>query len=465
MALATLSVMLERDVRHHQEWLEHSESVRLEVERVRSSIRRTEADLLDTLRAPGDLSPRALAASRADMAAREQKLLHFVTADSRLRAQMEEMAQARKTFDATVDRLLAEDSRTNADPAIADRLHETRRAAIALASNHLDRMSELELERDLAQDKDLDQTLSRLGVALLSMATIGTLVVALGYIMWRRESRDRQHAQEQEAQARESLQKLNGTLAEQVRERTRQLQAEREVAERHAENRLRLSRQLLQVQESERRSLARELHDDLGQQLAALKMNVQTLLHESDSRHHSRLQDSVQIADAVIGQVRERAMSLRPALLDELGLGAALQWHAKKQEERFAARIVIDFDLGNMVPSDEWSCNVYRIAQEAINNALRHGKAKEVVVQVFGDGSMVTLVIGDNGVGLAPRPADSPGMGLHNIAERVELLGGTMCLQSTPGGTELRATWPCAALHGVSQPPIAPRAHASTAEA
>ncbi|WP_161974770.1 ATP-binding protein [Piscinibacter terrae] len=210
-----------------------------------------------------------------------------------------------------------------------------------------------------------------------------------------------------------------------------------------------LSRQLMQVEDAERSALARELHDDVGQQLAAMKISLRMLQRGSaDLLNQPLLTDALQVLDECIAQVRQRAMSLRPALLDEMGVEAALRWHAQRQSARYSVPVEVDAALAGVVPRPDWSGNVYRIVQEALRNALQHGQPQQVWIRLWQESGQVVLSVRDDGRGIPltrERRPDSSGIGLMSMRERVELLGGSFELKAVePTGTEVRGRWPLA---------------------
>lgn len=224
-------------------------------------------------------------------------------------------------------------------------------------------------------------------------------------------------------------------------------------AQREAESRLtesaerlqQISRRLLSVQEEERRSLARELHDDFGQQLAALKINLAMLerdLQKSTHRHH--LADCIQIVEYAQQQIQDTARRLRPAMLDDLGLAEALHWYTRGQSERTGCVIEV---RDRLVPlSPELETAAFRIVQEAVNNAIRHGTPHRIAIAIAVDGGELSLMIQDDGAGFDPDAVpdwSKSGLGLIGMRERVELLGGRFRLVSRPGaGARIEATIP-----------------------
>lgn len=198
-----------------------------------------------------------------------------------------------------------------------------------------------------------------------------------------------------------------------------------------------LSRRLLSVQEEERRALARELHDDFGQQLAALKLNLALLERDlRDPMHRSRLHDCIQIIEYTREHIQNTARQLRPSMLDDLGLVEALHWYARSQAERAGCVIEVQDRLPALL-SPKLETAVFRIVQEAVNNAIRHGDARRIDIAVAVDCGELALAIQDDGAGFDPDalPTDNEsGLGLISMRERAELLGGRFALASRLGG-------------------------------
>ena len=204
----------------------------------------------------------------------------------------------------------------------------------------------------------------------------------------------------------------------------------------------RLSRSLLEAQESERRVIARELHDELGQSLQAIKINVQTAQRQPQ-QSAERLADSIGLLDHAIQQVRTLSVDLRPSLLDDLGLVAALEWYVDRQAQRvgFVGRFVAEPHELRLNPTVETTC--FRIVQEALTNVARHAKAQHVWVELRQHEEEVRLTIRDDGAGFDVRAAHDRAVhggsfGLLGMRERAELAGGVLTIQSTPTqGTEI----------------------------
>jgi len=204
----------------------------------------------------------------------------------------------------------------------------------------------------------------------------------------------------------------------------------------HAEQELRLlSQKLVQAQEEERRSLSRELHDEIGQMLTGLRLELRNLeeLHmvpSPDMQKH--LAEIKALVETVMRAVRDLAMGLRPSMLDDLGLGPALQWQAREYSRRngIPATVEIDGDLEN-VAEDLRTC-VYRVVQESLTNCARHAQARNVRIAVHGGKSEIAATIQDDGIGFANVNTASRGIGLIGMEERARELGGTMTVWSQP---------------------------------
>ncbi len=210
-----------------------------------------------------------------------------------------------------------------------------------------------------------------------------------------------------------------------------------------------LSRQLMGAQEAERRRLARELHDELGQALTAVKLNLQSLPGPGASAGAGgRLDEAMGLVDRALSQVRDLSLDLRPSLLDDLGLASALRWYVTRQAERAGLAATVAADLGETRPGPDIETACFRVVQEAMTNAVRHGGARSVSVEVKGREGEIALVVRDDGAGFDVEAAHSratrgESLGLLGMEERVLLLGGTLDIDSAPGqGTEVRARIP-----------------------
>jgi PAS domain S-box-containing protein len=206
-----------------------------------------------------------------------------------------------------------------------------------------------------------------------------------------------------------------------------------------------LSQRLLQVQEAERQHIARELHDEIGQALTALKLSLDTLKDVSLEDVPDRLDETRRQVNELLGRVRNLALDLRPAMLDDLGLLPALLWLF----ERYSAQTSVQVNFehrgleGRFNPEIETAA--YRIVQEALTNVTRHAGVREVTVRSWSDASNLSVQIVDQGVGFDAQAALAAGTtsGVAGMRERVLLLAGHFTVESTPGkGTRVSAELP-----------------------
>ena len=214
----------------------------------------------------------------------------------------------------------------------------------------------------------------------------------------------------------------------------------------------RLSRRLLEVQEAERRHLARELHDDIGQGLTALKLNLESLARGRDSAAlEARITEALDTTRHTIERVRQLSVNLRPLQLDDLGLAAALRSHLDRQAKLggLAPHFEIQEVPVKLSADIETAC--FRVAQEAINNIVRHARAANVWLRLFLAGEQLALSVRDDGAGFdvasaQRRAAAGASLGVVSMEERVALAGGSFQIHSTPGqGTVVVASFPVAA--------------------
>jgi PAS domain S-box-containing protein len=212
-----------------------------------------------------------------------------------------------------------------------------------------------------------------------------------------------------------------------------------------------LTRRLVQAEESERRRIAGELHDRVGQTLSALNINLDILLgmlgEQAPADVRMRLRDSLALVDGTLQSIENVMAELRPPLLEEYGVGAALGWHAEEFSRRTG--IAIEFeDLAKQKNRElprEAGVALFRISQEALNNVAKHANARRVTLRLEVDGSEMVLTIRDDGSGfdVAQARARSSRYGMTTMKERVLAAGGQLEVDSAPGkGTTLRARVP-----------------------
>ena len=197
-----------------------------------------------------------------------------------------------------------------------------------------------------------------------------------------------------------------------------------------------LSASLVEAREEERRRIARELHDELGQRLSWLKMELATLETEPRRRaQDARIASMLEMLDETMASVRQIATDLRPLMLDDLGLNAAIEWLARESARRMGIEVTVR--LGDTDPplDSRGATTIYRIVQEALTNVARHARATDVAIELQHHTSDLVLTVQDNGVGFPPSASSKlNSFGLLGIRERVTLLGGHMAVDNPPGG-------------------------------
>ena len=221
---------------------------------------------------------------------------------------------------------------------------------------------------------------------------------------------------------------------------------QRKQIEESQNNLRRLSNRLVQAQEGERRALSRELHDEVGQMMTALGIelgNIEDLRGNSDvEAFQLRLEDAKRLNADAMRAIRDLAMGLRPSMLDDLGLEAALEWQGREfsRHTGVPATVRVEGALDGL--SDSQRTCIYRVVQEALTNCARHAKASNVLVSVTAKGKEVAVVVQDDGVGFSSR-SSMRGLGLLGIQERVSALEGKVKISSEPmRGTTIRVSLP-----------------------
>jgi signal transduction histidine kinase len=201
-----------------------------------------------------------------------------------------------------------------------------------------------------------------------------------------------------------------------------------------------LSAKLVEAQEMERRTISRELHDQVGQTLNALLVEAANLAKriEADDAVSLRYLDNIRkFADSSVNSIRDIALLLRPSMLDDLGLMPALEWQAREVSRRSGVKITVTAEnVSDSLPDEMRTC-IYRVVQEALQNVFRHSGAKSAVVTVHQYDGSLSLSVEDDGSGFDPEK--TRGLGMLGMEERVRQLGGQFEVQSAPGkGTVLK---------------------------
>jgi signal transduction histidine kinase len=214
----------------------------------------------------------------------------------------------------------------------------------------------------------------------------------------------------------------------------------------HAERELRdLSLKLVKAQEEERRSISRELHDEVGQMLTGLRMELANLgrFHSApEEQFEARIKECRVLLEQTLQAVRDLAMGLRPSMLDDIGLGAALEWQAREFARRYdiPVNVLLEAPLEQLTETQKTS--IYRVVQEALTNCARHAHAHAIGIQLTQAGEALELAVADDGIGMQAEGRGN-GLGLIGIQERIRELGGVFTIFSVPQqGTTLAVTIP-----------------------
>ena len=265
-------------------------------------------------------------------------------------------------------------------------------------------------------------------VATLAFLLASVIVIVMG------ESRRRQN---------ETLHKSLGELEVKVQERT----ADLDVVNQNLRD---LSARLLQMQDEERRRIARELHDSVGQMLAALGMNLSAVRNDIDhlARTAATLTDSESLVQEMVTEVRTISHLLHPPLLDEAGLSSALRWYVDGFSQRSGIRVDLDMpDNFERLPV-ELETAIFRVVQECLTNIHRHSGSPTAKIRLRQRDHEAVVDIEDKGRGIPPHKleqmaaAGAPGVGVRGMQERLRQLGGKLDIESNSGGTRVKVRLP-----------------------
>lgn len=230
-----------------------------------------------------------------------------------------------------------------------------------------------------------------------------------------------------------SLALRNARLITAERERAH---AESELAEARVREQMRAEtlRKVLGAQEDERRRIARELHDSFGQALASILLGLKVIEQERTlPEAHARIADLREVAASAAGDVRRIAFELRPTALDDMGLEVALARYARDVEDRTGVRVDLSVTLGEGRLHPDVETVVYRVAQEALTNAIKSADPAKITVALNELGGTVRLIVSDDGRGFDPEGVEGRGLGLLGMSERASLVGGRLEVRSAPG--------------------------------
>jgi signal transduction histidine kinase len=343
--------------------------------------------------------------------------------------------------------------------AAMDRQYETLNAALGRLNHRVRVIQQAQFENQLAEAARWRK------YEYVIAALIGLMVVSVT-VYGNHLARSVTAAQREREKAEEGLRRAHDELEARVRERTADLEKANaalqiEIAERtQAEEQLRRSREqmrnlaarLQSAQEEERARIARDIHDEFGQVATGLKMDLSWLgskLAQSDgSAPAGVLADKVKsmslLLDTHIQWVRKMATELRPGVLDNLGLIAAIEWQAEEFQHRTGIQCLVSLPSDEPHVDRERSTALFRICQEILTNVARHAIATKINITMMDDGDDFVLEIADNGRGITEREMANPkSLGLLGMRERALLLGGEVSVQGIPGqGTTITVTIP-----------------------
>ena len=281
-----------------------------------------------------------------------------------------------------------------------------------------ERLQDIGSKQEAAAEAEIQNQFGRLGARLrnvLSLALAAALVLALGCLAYIfRIERQNRHRYGEIVAGRKALEQLSARLVD--------------------------------AQETERRAISRELHDQVGQTLNALLVDAANLakrLPPEDDVSRRYLDNIRTFADSSVNSIRDIALLLRPSMLDDLGLIPALEWQAREVSRRTGIKVEVAAEnVPDSLPDDVRTC-IYRVVQEALQNVSRHSGAKSAVIVVRNDVGSLSLTVADDGRGF---DLQRRGLGMMGMEERVRQLGGRLEVESAPGkGATLRVSLPIAA--------------------
>jgi signal transduction histidine kinase len=230
-------------------------------------------------------------------------------------------------------------------------------------------------------------------------------------------------------------------LDRQAQDRTGELTLANHLLEREIHRRKRLEREILAIGERERRRIGQELHDSIGQQLTGIAIMSRVLEQKLRRRHVPEAGDAEEIArlaSQALAETRQLSRGLYPIDLDENGLTSALSTLAGVTQNVFGVRCMFDTQTPVAVSDSSAAVHVYRIAQEAITNAIRHGQARNIQIGLTSDGNYATLVVRNDGVAFPRELPENKGMGMQVMRHRAEMIDGVLTVnRGTQGGTEV----------------------------
>ena len=266
-----------------------------------------------------------------------------------------------------------------------------------------------------------------------------------------REITQRKRSEEDLRQSQERLRVLAETLEQQVRDRTNELEERNQEVLSKSEQLRALSIRLMEMKDHESRAIARELHDSVGQMLAALSMNQSKIVREKgrlSERCQVALSENVEMAEQILKEIRTISHLLHPPLLDEVGLESALRCYLDGINERskMSVHLEVAEDFGRL--SLEMETAVFRVIQECLTNAHRHAKSDRATVILRRTPDEVQIIVSDEGIGIPKskiaqiKSGMASGIGMRGMIERMAQLGGTLDIHSGDKGTQIEVRMP-----------------------
>ncbi len=391
----------------------------LSLEQVRAGIYQSSILLRDYLLADDPQSAQELSDKWAEIRRRTDQAIAKRSASAEpeeaplfrdLRKQVQEYWKLRETL------VLKPDPKSNGkhNPYSSGDLVRRRASLLALL-DRIDRTNQLELDMADAKVNTAFDALRRR--TLLKAAVVMSVGIGLAFFTARRTlmmEAELQQRYEEGQRARQELQEL--------------------------------SARLVSAQEEERRTISRELHDEVGQSLSALLMeagNAAARVSPDSTEVRRHVESIKRLAEASVQVIRNMSLLLRPSMLDDLGLVPALEWQAREVSKRTGLRVQVTADENASELPDEHKTCIYRVVQEALHNCARHAQAHNVTVEVRQQPSQIVLTVEDDGHGFDARRVR--GLGLVGMEERVHHLGGALRVKSRPGaGTTIAVELPLA---------------------
>jgi signal transduction histidine kinase len=386
------------------------------LERIRSNIYLSGTFVRDSLLAPEQLGARAQLATLESLRRDSESALNSYAAalEPEEKAPFQDLRSQIEAYWNVLDRTLAwtGDERSKFRDAFFYEELVPRRTSMLQIADRIESLNEESLRRGDAKLGDLFGRLQFGLIAMIAVTLIGGATLAAFTIF---------HILKLEAE-------VQRRLAESV----------------HARAGLQdLSARLVRAQEDERRALSRELHDEVAQAFSAVLMETENLLDLDPAPEVRARLDSIRgVAENGINEIRNMALLLRPSMLDDFGLLPALEWQAREIGKRTGLRVQVASDMSGELPEEHKTC-IYRIVQEALNNAAQHAQASAARVSVGQEVGKILVTVQDDGSGFDPERVR--GLGLLGMEERVRHLGGTFHIDSRPGrGTLLHVSLPLA---------------------